>query len=1600
MPELLTTISLGLTSIRVLAGVVGVGYSFLNKDIVGLEAKPLEKLQDSIFGEFVGGLASGWVSDAKNLTVARFYKQIAKIDKDNLNHDLQRAARKAQLIATLFACEAGLQEFSDERQIQGSRSLKLVRNLVWADTDVKWLKAVKAWIKQELKILPKIASQTDINYEEAFRLLDSSLNLSPDEQQKQFIKNTKEAVLAELYRRPYEKFGFTVEYSENGYKLLERKINEGWAEFTPGDDEIIQLKLSERDLPDERKNQDKWFWLLCSFFNEEYKTNERLKAAMLKNLLLEQRKALFGLSLLIRTLDSKLTGIERSQSEILEILKRIELESKRATLYAKHQGIGAKIKVEDLITSKFQETIVGREEEFTKIDNFLRENKSGYFVITGKAGFGKSALLAKWILQRRHQNSIDYGQRIFIAYHFFNRVFSDTKALEAGFTHLLRQICTYRAEDLPVEINRPLDTIIGIIQDIKQAENEPLVIVLDAIDEAEDTIDPFSQQLPEGVYVIISARADKNENPPYLKNWLDLVKTDGSNSLFLEEIDKNSIKKWLSVGRLTKYRLDTEDEIIDLIYQKTVGFPLYLRYLIEEITEALESGETKEAIKTLLKETPKGFENYIEKQFDELCQSLPNDEQEKMESLLSVMSVSLGAFTERDIKKLTALTTVGVHGLPTKTRRWVRITRDEEGNKLFSFDHDLVRKVFATKIFQDEKEEALKRLLAYCAEWQTHKSRYVLRHYPEHLYERQSWQDLYELAENEEFQAAQEEAFPLESDAGLRTLQTALQAAMDTDDAPRMAEFILEHAHKVVDLINDSPLEALRVSVEKAISQAELIYKNDVECGILWFLLLAKRLNRLGRIQETKQILTRLQTFNLPRLLDKEQEQLAVFFLYDLVNDNDEAIFALQSKLLKDNGNTELINKLLSSEGSNLSIRKNIEFAERLITTIQDKNYRATALRLIAQAQIKSGQVTQAIETLAQAKQTAQELANDNHRGDALSRIAQAQAAIGQIEQAEQTIRAITDEFYRAAALGWITQAQIESGQVKQAKQALAQAKKTAHEISRKFYRAAALGWIAVVQTKIGQVEQAGQTFAQAKKTAREIFNEKHRAVALQRIAQAQATAGQVEQAKQTAREINNENYHDGALRLIAQAQIESGQVEQAKQTVRETTNKNHRAAILRLIAVAQATAGQVEQAIQTLAQAKQTAREITNKNHRAAALRLIAQAQAESGQVEQAERTLAQLISSKREITNEDSRAAALKRIAVVQAIAGQIEQAKKTAEEITHENSRAATLNRIAVVQAIAGQVEQAKQTAREINNENSRIGALSRIAVVQAESGQVEQAEQTVREISDENHRADALRQIAIAQADSGQVEQAIQTASEISHKFYRVDVLSRIAVAQTKTGQIEQAKQTFAQAKKTVREIFNENSRDDALRQIAQAQATAGQAEQAKQTAREIKNENSRADALNRVAVAQATSGQVEQAKKTVGEIFNENSRDDALSLIVQAQAAAGQLEQAEQTAREITDEFYRADAYTRIAVAQVQTEYSRAILQTAQLILQNKNTFFLRIASACVSKGNKELFKAFLPLTAYYLDSAYRMVGLMAQLYLEDSVKIAAVLKKY
>lgn len=351
------TIGLSLASVRLVLGLVGVGYSLLKADF-GQNASFSNELLKNVTGGAVSNFTYDLLKGGGASALAEMGKRLQEGDSKHLNHDLQRAARKAQLSATLLAVRACLEE--TKRQNRGQRSFwAKVSGVVLKDADEKWLGQVAAlWQKKIKELSDRQLPHEIVGTDELMRLFDpeqfdQQLNASSAAAHEQLIATLKDDALAEIRGERYSMFPLP----EAADKMLEEAIKEGWNEFEPDTKEFISLGLSRSLPPPEPQaaltkphKQFKWFSLLCGFFNEEYKQNEHVKAAMLKYLLLDIRdrqgniildregervapSILFGhlerLSDSFTQLQSLLQSIEGKQDTILNFVQNFLQENER-----------------------------------------------------------------------------------------------------------------------------------------------------------------------------------------------------------------------------------------------------------------------------------------------------------------------------------------------------------------------------------------------------------------------------------------------------------------------------------------------------------------------------------------------------------------------------------------------------------------------------------------------------------------------------------------------------------------------------------------------------------------------------------------------------------------------------------------------------------------------------------------------------------------------------------------------------------------------------------------------------------------------------------------------------------------------------------------------------------------------------------------------------------------------------------------------------------------------------------------------------------------------------------------------------------------------
>jgi hypothetical protein len=264
---------------------------------------------------------------------------------------------------------------------------------------------------------------------------------------------------------------------------------------------------------------------------------------------------------------------------------------------------------EALIADK-TEGFVGRQFVFDALDDFLRDNASGYYVILGEPGIGKTALLAQLVKTRGYA-------------HHFNVVQENIRTPRQFLANACAQIVARYRLPHPVLPDAASEDPGFLVQCLGEAaarpENRPVVLVVDALDESERLgIGPGGNllhlpvSLPEGAYLVVASRP------------LDDLQLEVSNSreLFLEPDSEGNlvdirtyIAHYLRSSaelrtRLAGWRLDDE-AFIRALALKSEGNFIYLRQVLPDIAE----GRFREGT---VDELPRGLAQYYRRHWRQM----------------------------------------------------------------------------------------------------------------------------------------------------------------------------------------------------------------------------------------------------------------------------------------------------------------------------------------------------------------------------------------------------------------------------------------------------------------------------------------------------------------------------------------------------------------------------------------------------------------------------------------------------------------------------------------------------------------------------------------------------------------------------------------------------------------------------------------------------------------------------------------------------------------------------------------------------------------------------------------------------------------------
>jgi len=1489
-------------------------------------------LLNSLLGVAIGGI----IGNRADHIFCRVMQEVVNRLRQGgspVNHDLQRAVRGAYLRATRAVCHA----LYEERGVPPQVWRRDLRTVLRRPDEIRWLDKVCRWINEELRQLPKATYQppsTDADHQ--IELLLQPKGTTAEQRAKELADKLKQSLLEEVRRfgEPPERFV--------------QMIQQGWT-------------LTQ---PDKTEVRLDWFDLLCAFFVNTLKTTSEVRAIFEGNLLanlavesvpitLDQIDQLFSRKVseeIVQQIQESERRLAQLMAEGFEASRKREeaiLDFLRQTFGSQHLVIALQDRTRAFIDRIGTQAFVPREGALQQLENWLTR-ESGVAILHAPAGYGKTTFLAHLVKASREAGDTR------VVYHFFSKdpdLGGYATSLGNALAHLLGQVAaitdsSQSREGLyasAVDPDSRRAQLENTIQELKLAEGERLLIVLDGLDEADETLHPpLRKPLPAGVFVVVSGRWDGAGNPPdYLQHWLEIA----DEIIPIDAMSASEIAQWLQQagdGELRAYADD--DAFVQQILEKTDGLPLFLDFLLDDLLQAAKQSQN---VRQVLHQTPTGFSNYVRQQFRQLAASV--GQQPAVRTLFGILSVSKGALREDEIAKLTGLSGWDLAALPSQATRWWRIG-GEDGKRTYSFAHPLLAVEFA-KVLGSEAERARQSLLAWCAQWQTHKSPYALRHYAEHLREAKQVDALYALARDEAFAQAQCEGIPHDPDLPRQTAALALQAAIETEDAPMMAEMLLLHARRVETV--ESPLDALRAgNPQRALKLAERILREQAyQIGTLWLLLLAW-VSSMGENGAgfAVQCLNRIRDWwhaNRPQPLSDNWAPVVVKVLLQLQC----AQAAEMAIILQDEAKADLVRGLLESGLCPLDER--VEQAFAAAERIEEADKRSRAYGAVALALAQAGQIEQAQEAFQQALAAAERIENAYGRSEAYGAVALALARARKAKQAQEAFTKaleaagrIRDAFSRSRAYCSIALALAQARKAKQAQEAFQQALAAAERIENAYGRSEAYRKVALALVQAGQTEQA----LAAAERIEDAFS---RSRAYGAVALALVQAGQTEQALAAAERIEEAGNRSEAYREVALALAQAGQPEQALAAAERIEEADERSRAYGAVALALVQAGQTEQALAA-------AERIENAYGRSRAYGAVALALAQAGQIEQAQEAFQQALAAAERIEYEYRRSWAYREVALALAQAGQPEQALAATERIENAYWRSEAYGAVALALAQAGQIEQAQEAfqqalaaAERIENAYGRSEAYGAVALALAQAGQIEQAQEAFQQalaaaerIEYEYTRSEAYGAVALALAQAGQPEQALAAAERIEYEYRRSGAYRAVALALAQAGQLEQAQEAFQQALAAAERIEEAGNRSEAYGAVALALAQAGQPEQAQEAfqqalaaAERIEEAGNRSEAYRAVALALAQAGQLEQAQEAFQQalaaaerIEYEYRRSWAYRAVALALAQAGQLEQAQEAfqqalaaAERIEEAGNRSEAYGAVALALVQAE---------------------------------------------------------------------------
>lgn len=235
----------------------------------------------------------------------------------------------------------------------------------------------------------------------------------------------------------------------------------------------------------------------------------------------------------------------------------------------------------ELIADK-TEQFVGRDNVFQAIEDFIADHTNGYLTIKGDPGAGKTTLLAEYV---RRTGAVAHfnirGQSLNTSAHFLQSL-GGQLASRHGITGVA----------LGTDPERYGEVLSRLVAEARAnlPQTEPLVLVVDALDEVNTATDPpgvnvlfLPQHLPDGVYFVLSSRrASVALRTDVTNEVFDLGDHHADTMADVREYLRQQAKAPRLVAWLADRRI-AEATFVEVLAGKSAGNFMYLRHVLPDL---------------------------------------------------------------------------------------------------------------------------------------------------------------------------------------------------------------------------------------------------------------------------------------------------------------------------------------------------------------------------------------------------------------------------------------------------------------------------------------------------------------------------------------------------------------------------------------------------------------------------------------------------------------------------------------------------------------------------------------------------------------------------------------------------------------------------------------------------------------------------------------------------------------------------------------------------------------------------------------------------------------------------------------------------------